>query len=101
MTILLTDPFTYNLAGQQLTESWVGGPLAGLSVTNGYDALGRRTKLAGLKANSPLVQQSFGYDAASRLATVSDGNNNLATYSYVANSPLVGQITYQHSGTGE
>jgi hypothetical protein len=31
-------------------------------------------------------------DAASRLATVSDGNGNTAGYSYLANSPLVGQI---------
>jgi RHS repeat-associated protein len=37
------------------------------------------------------------FDAASRLLSVSDGVN-AATYSYLANSPLVGQITFAHSG---
>lgn len=35
----------------------------------------------------------YGYDAASRLQTVSAWNNT-ATYSYLANSPLVGQIAF-------
>jgi RHS repeat-associated protein len=37
------------------------------------------------------------FDAASRLLTVSDGTNS-AAYSYLANSPLVGQIAFAHSG---
>jgi RHS repeat-associated protein len=45
-----------------------------------------------------LIQQSFGFDAASRLASVTDLlDNNSATYSYVANSPLVGQISFKQS----
>jgi hypothetical protein len=66
------------------------GPLNGLSVTNGYDNFLRRTNLSALAGRSPLIQQSYGYDAASRLQTVSDGNGNVAGYSYLANSPLVG-----------
>jgi len=36
--------------------------------------------------------------AASRLATVNDGKNNTATYSYLANSPLVSQIVFATNG---
>ncbi len=38
------------------------------------------------------------YDAASRLAYVSDRTNS-ASYSFLANSPLVSQILFQQSGT--
>jgi len=95
----MTNTLTYNLAGQLLQESFSGGPLAGLSVTNGYDQFLRRTNLAALQSNNPLLQQSFGYDAASRLQTVSDGHGDSATYSYLANSPLVWQIAFQQSTT--
>ena len=37
----------------------------------------------------------YGYDADARLATVNDGNNDTATYSYLANSALVGEILFQ------
>jgi hypothetical protein len=33
------------------------------------------------------------------LATVNDGNNDVATYSYLANSPLVGQIVFTQNGS--
>ena len=39
-----------------------------------------------------------GYDAASRLSKVSDGTNS-ATYSYLANSPLVDHIVFARNGT--
>jgi len=42
----------------------------------------------------------YAYDNASRLASVSDGTNS-AAYSYLANSPLIGQITFAHGGTTE
>jgi len=41
---------------------------------------------------------SYGYDNASRLQTVSDGNNNSAAYTYLVNSPLVSQIAFKQSG---
>jgi RHS repeat-associated protein len=90
----ITETLAYNDANELLSESYSGGVLHGLSVTNGYDADLRRTALSALTNATPLLQQSFGYDAASRLQTVSDGTNN-ATYSYVANSPLVSQITFK------
>ena len=99
MTISLTDPFmTYNLANQLQIESFSGGILNGLSVTNGYDSYLRRTMLAALSGSSQLLSATYGFDNASRLASVTDGNNNSATYSYLANSPLVSQITFKQSG---
>lgn len=85
---------TYNLAGELLVESFSGGILGGLSVTNGYDQYLRRNKLVALSSGSSLLSTTYGYDNASRLQTVSDGNNS-ATYSYFANSPLVQQILFK------
>jgi RHS repeat-associated protein len=89
--------WTYNGTSQMLSGSYTGGPLDGLSVTNGYDNLLRRTTLAALSGNSQLLSTTYGYDAASRLSTVSDGTNS-AAYTYVANSPLVGQIVFTNGG---
>jgi hypothetical protein len=57
----------YNNASQVLREEYSGGTLAGLSVTNGYDAWLRRTNLAALNAGTALLKHNFGYDNASRL----------------------------------
>lgn len=65
-------------------------------MTNGYDSLLRRTNVAALHGPDFLTSAIYGYDNASRLSDVSDGTN-AALYSYLANSPLVGQITYQQS----
>ena len=94
----VTDTLTYNLANELLGESFAGGPLNGFSVTNGYDQFLRRTTLATNSPLSNLTSTAYGYDAASRLGTVNDGNGNLASYSYLANSPLVGQIVFTNNG---
>jgi RHS repeat-associated protein len=95
----MTDTLTYNLANELLSESFSGGTLGGLSVTNGYDAYLRRTNLSALSTSSQLLSANYAYDNASRLSTVSDGNNNSAVYTYLANSPLVSQIVFKQSGT--
>gem|GEM_PF-881523 len=82
----------YDDVGNLLSESYSGGPLNGLSVTNGYDTLLRRTALALASQSATFTQ--YGYDPASRLQSVVNGAHS-ATYSYVANSPLVGQITFK------
>ena len=87
---------SYNDAGELLTESYSSGPLNGLSVSNSYDALLRRTSVSLLSGSQVLASTKYTYDAVSRLATVSDGTNG-AAYSYVANSPLVGQITFRQN----
>gem|GEM_PF-646300 len=93
----MTTTLDYNDAGNLLNESYSGGPLDGLSVTNGYDALLRRTNLVALNGSTVLSRTTYGYDAASRLFTVSDGTNT-AGYSYLANSPLVSQIGFTNAG---
>jgi RHS repeat-associated protein len=95
----ITDTLSYNLASQLLGESYSGGLMNSLSVTNGYDGIQRRTNLAVLNSPSSTISSTaYGYDNASRLSTVSDGTNN-AVYSYLANSPLVSQITFKQNST--
>ena len=67
-----------------------------ISVTNGFDNLLRRISVTVLNGSSVLARTTNGYDAASRLSTVSDGSNP-ATYSYVANSALVDHITFKRN----
>jgi hypothetical protein len=94
----MTTSYTDDAAGDELGESYAGGALGGLTVTNGYDSLGRRTNLAVLKAAAPLLHCASSFDAASRLLTVSDGTNS-ATYWYLANSPLVDHIVFASNAT--
>jgi RHS repeat-associated protein len=93
----MTDALTYNLANELLSESFSGGVLNGLSVTNVYDQYLRRTNLTAW-ASGVLTRAIYGYDTASRLASVSDGTNN-AAYTYLANSPLVSQIVLKQNST--
>jgi RHS repeat-associated protein len=98
----ITTILAYNTAGELLSQSFSGGLLAGLSVTNGYDPYLRRTNLASLNASTLLTLHTFSYDAASRLQTVTDNSGSpaySATYSYVANSPLVSNIVHKQSST--
>ena len=88
----------YNDAGRMLGETHTAGILSGLSVTNTYDSLLRRSALGALNSTTPLLQHSYGYDNASRLLTVGDGTNS-ATYSYLANSALVSNIVFKQSST--
>jgi RHS repeat-associated protein len=91
---------TLNDAGSVLSEAYSGtGPLSGMSVTNGYDGLLRRTNNVALNGTTVLAKTTNSWDAASRLLSVGDGVGNLAAYSYVANSPLVGQISFTNSGS--
>jgi hypothetical protein len=88
----------FDNAGHLLSEAYTAGPLAGLTVTNQYDSLGRRTNLALMNAqNAAIYSVGYTYDPASRLLTVTSGDLS-ATYSYLANSPLVGQIVFQSNG---
>lgn len=92
LTKLLDD------AGNLLQESYTGGPLNGVTVTNHYDSLLRRDS-AGLRVSASLrFNHGYGYGDASRLLTVGDGTNS-ATYDYLDNSALVEQIVYATNGT--
>jgi RHS repeat-associated protein len=94
----MTTTFAYNLAGQVLSETNSGGTLNGLCLTNGYDQFMRRTNMILLLNGSALVQSTNTFDAASRLLSIGDCLGNTATYSYVANSPLVSQIMFTNNG---
>lgn len=87
LTKLLDD------AGNLLQESYTGGPLNGVIVTNHYDDLLRRDS-SGLRVAAALrFNHGYSYTTASQLETVSDGVNS-ATYTRLANSALVGEITF-------
>jgi RHS repeat-associated protein len=91
----MTNTMAYNTANQLLSETFTGGTLAGLAVTNAYDSYLRRIAVALSNQTSTVVQ--YGYDNASRLQNVTSGTAKV-TYTYLANSPLVGQISFTNSG---
>ena len=91
----ITTTKTYDDAGHLLTEAYTGGPLGGITVTNAFDSYLRKTAVGLSTQPSTLVQ--YGYDAASRLSAVTNGSFR-ASYTYLANSPLVSQIGYVYSG---
>jgi RHS repeat-associated protein len=97
--------YLYNEFRQALTETMVGGALDGLAVVNSYDGLLRRTNLALATTtySTNLYSADYGYEAGGRLGTVStlnpaSGLADVAAYSYVANSSLVGQIAFSENG---
>ena len=71
----------------------VTGVLAATAISYQYDSLHRRTNLA-IHTPGSTINHAYTYDSGSRLSTVSDGTYN-AAYDYLANSPLVSQITYR------
>jgi RHS repeat-associated protein len=86
---------SFDDAGNLLSESYSGGLLSSLLVTNSCDSLLRRTNPAIVQnSTTPLLHQSFSYDAASRLKTVTVGEH-VITYTYLDDSPLVSQIAFQ------
>jgi RHS repeat-associated protein len=89
-----TTGFVYDLANDVLSESYTGGLLGGLTVTNQFDSVLRRINIALLSGSTTLCRTTNTYDNASRLATVSDGTNS-AAYSYLANSSLVSNIVFK------
>jgi RHS repeat-associated protein len=97
-----TTHLAYNNAGQQIRESYDNGTLNAYAVTNGFDQFLRRTNLVLLQGSTRLHRNVFGYDAASRLQKVADDTTATpysASYSYLANSPLISQIIFNRDTT--
>ncbi len=94
----ITNTFTFTSSRQVATESYSGGFLAGITVSNAYDSLHRRSTNAVLLNGVIQAMTAYSYDDLSRLATVSDGTNS-ATYSYVPDSTLIGGVVYAQNGT--
>src|SRR5262249_36110381 len=84
--------------GLVLSESCSGGPLDGLSLTNGLDQFLRRTNRVLQSAIFNLQSNYFTFDESSRLKTVADGTNS-ATYARLENSTLIDKILYYNGGT--
>jgi RHS repeat-associated protein len=89
---------TYNDGGKLIVESFTAGPLNGVAITNIHDQFLRRTNITAHYISTRLLQHSYAYDNASRLALVSDGTNS-GTYAYLDDSMLVETITFAQNGT--
>ena len=91
-----TRTLSCNDAGEVLNDNYlVSGLGLGSQLQYGYDGLLRRTNLNNTSLGANV---NYSYDTASRLVNVSDGAN-MATYNYLTNSPLVGQILFTNNGT--
>ncbi len=84
----------YNNLGKLLAESYSGGLLNGITVTNIYDQYLRRTNLVVKVGANAVYSTTYAYDNAGRLQCVSNAGHS-ATYSYLASSPLVEAITFK------
>ena len=84
---------TFNAAGQLETEQITGGVLDGINIAIGYDGFLRRNSLQTTRGANTLSNQSYGYDATSRLSTVTSGSQT-ATYAYHTNSGLLNTTTF-------
>jgi RHS repeat-associated protein len=84
---------THNSAGQLESDQISGGLLDGTTVTVGYDALLRRSSLQITRNAATLSSQNYGYDASSRVETVSSGSQT-ATYAYYPTTGLLNTTTF-------
>lgn len=87
---------SYHTNGQLEDEIYSSGLLSGISVGRDYDALARLSAVTAANG-TPAISYSYGYDAVSRLQTLTQGSN-VATYAYVANSPLLQSVTFTQGG---
>ncbi len=69
----------HDWANDVLSEAYAGGILGGLSVTSRFDTDLRRTNLTLLNGSATLCRAIYGYDNASRQASVTDGTNSAAS----------------------
>lgn len=88
----------YGVDGQVAGEAFTSGSLAGMATAMDFDSLLRRTSVTGSNGSGVLFSQGYGYDAASRLGSASEGTIT-AAYGYVPNSSLVQTITFANSGS--
>ena len=93
-----TTAYTYHDSGALLSEDYTGGTLAGMNIQYTLDSLLRRSSVTARNGTTGLATTSYTYDGSSRLASVGDGTHS-ASYAYLANSPLVSQITFKENTT--
>jgi RHS repeat-associated protein len=88
---------SYSDSGLFLSETNASGPRSGLRLSYAYDGLNRRTNLS-VNSQPAAISHAYTYNSASRLTNVSDGTYS-ASYSFLANSPLISQISYRSNST--
>jgi RHS repeat-associated protein len=94
----VTDEATlgYDDAGQPLSESHTAGILSGLSTTAAFNNSLQRTSIT-LSGAASSYSAGYTFDTAGRLLTATEGPST-ATYDYLANSVLIGHITFAQNG---
>ena len=90
--------FAYSLDGRLLSETNLTGPLVGYSVSNNVNSLWQHAYLYVRSSAGVISTHVFTYDGASRLASVAQGNYNIA-YGYAPNSSLVDSMTFKSNTT--
>jgi RHS repeat-associated protein len=93
-----TNELTYDHANRLLTTYCPNGLLAGITVSNHFDARYGRDALSVLSINNPLSTINYFYDSYGRLGTVSSGVYS-AEYGYLANSDLLATTTCKNNGS--
>ncbi len=93
-----TTAYTYNDSGALLSEEYTGGTLAGMNIQYTLDSLLRRASVSARNGTTALATTSYTYDNASRLSSVGDGTYS-AGYAYLANLPMVSQISFKQNTT--
>jgi len=71
----------YTGSDAPLTESYTGGTLGGLSVERHYDAYLRLQDVMAKQGSTSLQDATYGYDAAGRVQSLTDGSY-IANYTY-------------------
>jgi RHS repeat-associated protein len=93
-----TREFGYHPSGQTEREEFQSGALAGYTLHRGFDDFGRHDQLRIASPSNPnLYVVTYGYDSASRLRTVTAGDDS-ATYAYVPDSALIASVAFTNAG---
>jgi RHS repeat-associated protein len=88
----------YQNDGDFASDTITSGLLSGVTETNTFDALLRKSGYSATLSGASLSAYTWGYDGLSRLSSVTSGTNT-ATYAYQPNSPLVQSITFKNGST--
>ena len=84
---------TFTVEDDLQTEQITGGLLNGVNVTVGFDGFLRRNSAQSTVNSTTLSSQTYGYDATSRLQTITSGSQTV-TYGYHANSGLLTSTSF-------
>jgi RHS repeat-associated protein len=84
---------TFNQRGELKAELIAGGILDLVQINTPYDAFLRRQSAEAARGANLLVSQTYGYDAASRLETITAGGQTV-TYSYHPDSGLLANTSF-------